>query len=173
MTVNNISVLKVFLIVFSLTFADAYECHSQGAWNMLYYPLDSLDGSFKAKEIRIDLKKSVLDVYDSKTNIRRHFNNNDSAYVGTGKRSKLLIERWKIYADHGALSDQYLEFIDTSSEKKHIIREVYLKSVNKKFLILEGNFYCISKGKEELVYTRKVFRIPKKSVKGFLTKITN
>lgn len=173
MVVNNISVVKTLLIALTLTFTTFQECYSQGAWNMQYYPLDSLNNAFEGKEIRLDLKKSDLDVYDSKVNIRRHFNTNDSAYVIIDNRSKLFVERWKIYVDHGVLSDQYLECTDTSSKKRLVIREIYLKSVNDKSLTLEGNFYILSKDKEELSNNRKVFQIPRSLVKGFLTRIND
>lgn len=173
MVVNNIRVVKTLLIALTLTFTAFQECYSQGAWNMQYYPLDSLNDAFEGKEIRVDLKKSDLDVYDSEVNIRRHFNTNDSAYVTIDNKSKLLIERWKIYVDHGVLSDQYLECTDMSSKKRHVIREIYLKSVNDKFLTLEGNFYIVSKGNLELSNNRKVFQIPKNLVKGFLTRIND
>lgn len=167
---SNMIIKKILLLAFSFISLVFQECYSQGTWDMLYYPLDSLNDSFLEKEIRIDLKKTELDVYKDKTNIRRHFNTSDSAYVIIDKKKVLLKERWRIYTDHGVLGDQYLECI-VSGRKKHALREIYLKSVDDNFLILEGNFYKISADGKFLLGKRKVFQVSKNVIKGFLTKI--
>ncbi len=105
--------MQLNLTIIALIIFNSLHVFSQGAWNLKYFPTDSLDNSFIGKEIRIDLKSSStdtllyskIDAFD----IRWLLYRKDTVSIMIEDYPIDFIEEWRIYPDHGVLREQFLE----------------------------------------------------------------
>lgn len=150
-------ILSVFLSSKPLDF--------QGAWNISYISPDSLNANYIGKELRIDCKRNSADTLSGSVkplSIRKLLSRQDTVkLVLLNNDSATLVERWRIYPDHGVVSEQYLQRIDPG--KGDIwIKEIYLRSITRNYLSVEVFIYSDrSQEKQEIL-------IPKALVKGVL-----
>lgn len=152
----------VWCLILILGYCQSY---GQGAWNIEYLPLDSINKTHIGKEIRIDFRNNVGDSIKGKVaalSVRKLLSTTDTANLTLiNNEAAVFAERWKIYPDHGAVSDQILQRIDTKGEDSWI-KEMYLRSITRNFLSVEVYIYTDrSQGKQEIL-------IPKAMVKGVL-----
>jgi hypothetical protein len=148
---------------------------SQGAWNIKYMSLDSLNTSFIDKEIRIDFKRSNADSLNGEVNvldIRRLLSVRDTVDLKINDKSQRFVEQWKFYVDHGDLSEQFLETANKSEKERIQIKEMFLKSINDSSLILEVVMYgSFGENKEQRKKQRLI--VNKSVIKGLLVNISD
>jgi hypothetical protein len=157
---------KLIYISIILTFCST-GVFSQGAWNINYIPMDSLNNSFLGKEIRIDFKSSGKDVVLGKKddfNVRRLLSKQDTVILDINGQEIKFIEQWRIYVDHGVLREQFLESLDGSSRNKIQIIEIFLESINDSSLTLEVKIYNL---KNEFKANQKI-TVNRTDIKGVL-----
>lgn len=95
--------LIAILILVSL----AFTASSQGNWNIGYIPIDSLQPSDTGRQVKIDFKHPGINTPPRQ--IRHFVEPKDTGQITLEGNSIDLIERRKIYVDHGSYKDQYLE----------------------------------------------------------------
>jgi hypothetical protein len=138
---------------------------AQGSWNLRYLPIDSLNHSFLNREIRIDFKASDQDDKAEKS-IRRLLVKKDTVSLELDHERKQFIESWKIYVDHGVLSDQTLRGIPKDGERSEIVKEIFIRAMDESTLTLEMFLYE-SNTPKNLAQKRTVV-VKRSLVKGIL-----
>lgn len=149
---------------------------SQGAWNLKYVPVDSVNNSFINKKIRLDFKKTKDDTINGKVSvfdIRRLLSRQDTVSLNIKGQLYNFIENWKIYDDHGVLSEQTLVSINQKKEndKTLVIKEIFIVSIDDTILTLKINIYPDSnckKTKEDKRGEELEIVISKSILKGIL-----
>jgi hypothetical protein len=127
----------------------------QGAWNLKYLSLDSLNESFIGKELRIDFKSKVK--HKSKQtdrNIRKIFSKRDTVTLNLSNQAIRFVENWKIYADHGVVSDQTLQSVGGSDSEQLVIKEMFVRAVLKSSITVE--VYTYRPGSKELLSVQEI-----------------
>lgn len=114
---------------------------AQGAWDIEYLPTDSINDSFVGKEVRIDFKSKPSERIKRKTNLRKLLSHRDTVDLMIDGKSRIFLEKWKIYVDHGVLADQTLESLD---EDKLVIREVFIRAINKGYITVQMDCYRLN-----------------------------
>lgn len=143
---------------------------SQGGWNMIYTPINSINNSFINKEVRLDFRGSSNDTLKGKVNvfdIRNLLSKQDTISLNIKGHSFRFIEHWKIYVDHGVLSEQSLFSI---RKNKQIIKEIFIESINKSTLTLKIKIYTKEKCKNNISLEELNIVVNKSIIKGVLTK---
>lgn len=160
--------MKIFISIFfflnSILFVNA-----QGAWDINYISIDSLNNNLIGNEIRLDFKSSNSDTINgsiSLLKIRKLLFKRDTVILEVDGKKKEYIENWKFYVDHGLLRDQTLKV----KNKSQIIKEQFIKSINDSTIVVKMNFYkpeqC--KSKKMMLSSSKLVTIDKQLVKGVL-----
>lgn len=128
---------------------------AQGSWDLKYFPLDSLNDSFIGKELRIDFKSGITaesEFFDS--NVRTIFLRRDTVALRLFDQVIRFVENWKIYADHGALSDQTLRSVGGSEHEQIIIKEIFARAIDGYLLTVD--VYIYRPGSNERVGAREI-----------------
>lgn len=164
---------SITIIVFS-----CLSSFAQGAWDLKYLPIDSLNSSFTNKDIRIDFKTSVTDILLKKVDIfdvRYLLTMKDTVKIKIKNDDIIFIENWILYPDEGVLKEQSLISINKYWGKKLVIKEMILLSVNDSKITLNVHLYNTRKippDKEHIMNSRmEKIIIDKSTVKGFLIKL--
>ena len=143
------------------------QSYSQGAWNIKYVPTGSVDSTFIGKEIRLDFKKNSTDTVTGPVqalSIRKLLSATDTVKLEIGKDSLSFVEVWKIYPDHGVVSEQFLQCLETGQSEVWV-KEFYIKSISRLYFTLEAVIYRASSQEKRQVW------IPKAKVKGVLISV--
>jgi hypothetical protein len=153
--------LVIFIIFFSL------KGFSQGAWNLKYVILDSLNTSHLGQEIRIDFKANSIDTISHKVtilSIRALLRYQDTIIINLNGKKLKFVESWKLYVDHGAIQEQSLVSID----KKYVLKDMILFLYDQKYIKVKVKVYTFSSKKiiDEIEMT-----LEKEKIKGLLFKI--
>lgn len=147
---------------FSIVFA-------QGAWNMKYVSIESLNIKFIGKEVRLDFKSSEYDTLAKDFNIRYILSKRDMVSFEIDGQNIEFKEDWKLYVDHGVLKDQTLQ----GKNRLQVIREQFIESINDSTIVVKMNFYkpenC--KSQKMILSDSKLVTIDKKIIKGVLFSI--
>lgn len=114
---------------------------AQGSWNMTYLPIDSVSDSLIDKEIRVDFRTSLKGKEKWTENIRKIFSTRDTVILAVEGQSVRFVENWKIHVDHGVLSDQTLQSINGNDNPPLVIKEMFIRAMNKSTLTLEIHIY--------------------------------
>lgn len=157
---------KKFVLSFVI-FVYCISTYSQGAWDINYVPINSLNTTFIGKEIRIDFKASNIDSVSGVVKllaIRKLLSTKDTVSLSIDSKLIKFVERWKIYVDHGVLADQYLESVEDSM----YIRRMFLESINEDSLVLQA-MVCLPDSKSEM---KEKILISKSVIKGLLFSIS-
>lgn len=97
---------------------------SQGVWDIAYIPVDSMPRMKAGTTVRIDFKSPV---HTKRVNsIRSLLQYRDTISIQLDGQRMVFQEHWKLYADHGVLTDQFLT--NVNHPNKIIIRQVTLRS---------------------------------------------
>ncbi len=158
---NKYSIFCLFLLLHSV------QVYSQGAWNIKYVPVSSIDKSLIGKDVRIDFKASNSDTISRAVNaltIRRLLSHNDTVNLKIDSTNITFLETWEIYVDQGSLKDQIL--MSTDGEKT-VIKEICLIYIDDLFLIFEISIYQSGQGNSQLPHKQKI-TIDKSIIKGLL-----
>lgn len=147
---------------------------SQGAWNIKYVSIDSLDSASIGKELRIDFKSFISDTL--KAPVKNGFEvrkllgaKRDTITLDLDGQFMQFVENWKLYVDQGSISDQILEEVENTAKQKVFIREMYLVSMDERTLTLEVIVHkSLGEKKEQ---NKKTIIINKSIVKGVLLEI--
>ena len=137
---------------------------AQGAWNIHYLPTRSIDSTFIGKEVRLDFKRNNSDTIAGPVkslDIRGLLSTKDTVKLEIGKDSMRFVETWKIYVDHGVVSEQFLQCLE-EGQSEVWIKELYLKSVTRLFFTFDAVIF-----RERSQEKRQIW-IPKSKVKGVL-----
>jgi hypothetical protein len=140
------------------------QSYSQGAWNIKYVPTSAVDSTFIGKEIRLDFKRNNTDTITGPVKslpVRKLLSTTDTVKLEIGKDSMSFVEVWKIYPDHGVVSEQYLQCLE-AGQSEVWIKEFYIKSISRLYFTLEAVIYRASSQEKRQVW------IPKARVKGVL-----
>ena len=137
---------------------------AQGAWNINYIPTRSIDSTYIGKEVRLDFKRNSSDTISGivkSLDIRGLLSTKDTIKLEIGKDSMRFVEVWKIYVDHGVVSEQFLQCLE-EGQSEVWIKELYLKSVTRLFFTFDAVIF-----RERSQEKRQIW-IPKAKVKGVL-----
>jgi hypothetical protein len=139
---------------------------AQGSWNIKYLPIDSLNGSYVGKEIRIDFKSFSTDTLNESPEWmeRKLLSKEDTIKLIANGMCKSYKESWKLYPDHGVLSDQSLVCLDKHEWVQ--IREIYLVSISDNSIAIDFLAYD-SKGLKK----KQKSVLCKCDIKGILIKL--
>ncbi len=138
----------------------------QGAWNLKYLPLDSLNGSFIGRELRIDFKsKATRKAKYPERNIRKIFSKRDTVTLNLSDQAIQFVENWKIYVDHAVLSDQTLQSLGVSDGEQLVIREMFVRAVSKSSITVE--VYTYRPGSNERLSVQQI-NVDKSLIAGVL-----
>src|SRR5262245_29122634 len=133
-------ILKTIIILCCFVSLIHTRSHAQGAWNIKYVPTSSVDSTFIGKEIRFDFKKDVADSIqrDGKPiSGRNMLSKEDTVKLVIGDDTTRFVEEWKIYADHGVISEQLLQCIEPGQDEVWI-KEFYIKSMSRLYFTVEA-----------------------------------
>jgi hypothetical protein len=152
---------------------------SQGAWDLKYISIDSLNSSFINKEVRLDFKTSKDKPINGKVSvfdIRKLLSKQDTVNLDIKGRLYKFIENWKTYVDHGVLTEQTLVSVNQEQEndKKLVIREMFVVSIDNSTLTLKISIYPASsckKTKEDKKSEELEIVISKSILKGVLLRV--
>ena len=172
---KNLVKMKVVFMFFVIS----TSLFAQGAWNMKYVAIDSVNSSFINKEIRLDFKSSKDDTINGKVSvfdIRKLLSKQDTVNLDIKGRLYKFIENWKTYVDHGILKEQILVSANQKQEndEKLMIKEMFVVSIDDSTLTLKISIYPASscKKKKEDKKSEEVDIIISKSIlKGVLLRI--
>src|SRR5687767_6711279 len=120
-----------------LSYANSF---AQGVWNINYVPTSSVDSTFIGKEIRLDFKRNNTDTIAGTVKslpIRKLLSTTDTIKLEIGKDSMSFVEVWKIYPDHGVVSEQFLQCLE-AGQSEVWIKEFYIKSISRLYFTLEA-----------------------------------
>lgn len=132
---------SIIIMVFGLILFNP-DGFGQGAWDMEYLPLDSLNDSFIGRELRIDFKSGeTIKTRPNGRNVRSFFAKCDTVTLKLSGQSLRFVETWKIYVDHGTLADQTLRSVDGNKGEQLIIIEMIVRAISKSFLTVEAYTY--------------------------------
>ena len=149
----------------------SYVAFAQGAWDIMYYPADSLSPSLIGKNIRLDFKSSPSDAINKKRplNVRQLLSSRDTVVLTIDNRKVKFIESWTLYVDHGVVRDQTLRSSKLEFEKEMLIKEMYLKAIDESTVTLEMYFYyCDS---PQVLQSKQDVVIEKSTIKGILVEL--
>lgn len=144
-----------------LAIAFLFSCHygaAQGAWNMKYLPLDSVNQSYLWKDVRLDFKRHPREKFHWTGNIREALSKHDTIVLKVGGRPMRFFENWKIYVDHGVLSEQTLQRVTKNKSEDLIIKEMVIRAVDKASITVELYIYGPgdgTKSKTQLITLKK------------------
>lgn len=146
---------------------------SQGSCDVKYISLDSLNTSFIGKQIRIDFKSSEFDTLQGEVNvldIRKMLSSRDTVNLEIGNKSIRFTEKWKVYVDHLALSEQCLESVGKHEKQKIRIKEMFLESLNDSSVVLRILF-SDSPNQNKKQNKKEKMVIKKSAIKGILVNV--
>src|SRR5262245_34731946 len=132
-------ILKASILCACAIFSHAIS-HAQGAWNINYLPVKSIDSTFIGKEVRLDFRRNSSDTLTGPIKpfeARKLLSTSDTVKLEIGKDSMRFVETWKIYVDHGVVSEQFLQCIE-EGQSEVWIKELYLKSVTRLFFTFDA-----------------------------------
>ena len=166
----------VFIILFINT-----SLFSQGAWDMKYVSIDSVNSSFIDKEVRLDFKASKNDIVNGKVSvfdIRKLLLKKDTVDLEIKGRFYKFIENWKIYVDHGVLKEQTLVSVnqeqEQENERKFVITEMFIVSIDNDTLTLKITIYLASSCEKTVKYKKSEeldIVLNKSILKGILLRV--
>ena len=134
--------MKTVILILLGSFFFFSNALGQGAWNLKYLPVDSLNDSFNGKELRIDFKsKTAHKSKHPEKNIRKIFSKNDTVTLNLSNEAIQFVENWKVYVDHGVLSDQTLQSVGGSNNEKLVIGEMFVRAITKSSISVEVYTY--------------------------------
>ncbi len=140
--------------------------YSQGAWDIEYSPIQSVNDSLIGKEIRLDFRTNLADTIKGNVSVLSIRNllskKGDIVWLNIAEKSIQFIEDWKIHVDYGTIKDQTLISLD----KKIIINEMFLKRINDTSIIIEANVMTNRKSPQS--NHNEVIKIDKSLIKGIL-----
>src|SRR6185295_8853601 len=128
-----IGVVQIEVMVIILLMIVTTSVYSQSAWDIEYVSTDSLLSALIGQEMRLDFKASVTDTLqgdEDALSTRYLLFREDTICLILGGQSEKFKERWIIYPDWGIIKDQTLEKIDSITDGRVYIREMYLVSIN-------------------------------------------
>lgn len=138
----------------------------QGAWDIEYGEIQSLDRTWVGKEIRVDFKSAILDTFSENSYIRNLLQKRDTASIELDGEWRLFSEDWRIYPDHGILREQQLAEIGT----KNYIKKMTLISLSDTVITIEVDFHSVYRSlfaEKELV-SKQTLIIERDKIKGIL-----
>ncbi|UZR99283.1 hypothetical protein [Chondrinema litorale] len=156
--------LKAKVILFLLfTYGVAF---SQGGWDIVYIPIDSIDSTYLLKEIRIDFKSNENDtVYNYHGPIVLLISGRDTINLNIDGEAISFIEEWKIYDDEALLREQYLISTHPDDQQKYIeIKEMELKQIKADYIFVTAKIHEGNREKSTKI------KIQKDLIKGILIK---
>lgn len=114
--------MRHFLIIL-ITWFSGITCYSQGAWNIGYVEIDSLDTRYLNTPIKLDFKHHWRKIKKpEQRSIRHYVTPEDTAYLLINNEKVTAIERRVIYVDHGSFNEQFLKI---ENHDKNVSRGIY------------------------------------------------
>lgn len=103
------------------------SCYAQGAWDIGYLKVESINRNHIGKTVRIDFKSTnAWTSSDGERGIRSYIGTKDTGTITIDTTLLRIAERRKIYVDHGGYNDQFLECINCKHESVLIYDAVIL-----------------------------------------------
>lgn len=155
------SIILIFLSAF---------CNAQGSWNIGYLKVDSINKNHIGKIVRIDFKSTNPWISpDGQRGIRSYVGIRDTGTVTIDTTLFILVERRKIYVDHGGYSDQYLECINCKQESLFIYN-AKIVDINEQSIQFQLDLE-IKKSEQTLKKETKTIRIDRNKLDGVMYKL--
>jgi hypothetical protein len=146
----------------------------QGSWNIGYIEVASIATSHIGETVKIDFKHSNADKKRTAMGVRSYITPQDSAIISLDSREFKVIEKRKIYVDHGSFNDQYLEIVD---QDNLLVKRIYdtklieIAGDRLKFLVSIDSYDKYSNGHDGKINSEvKEFWINKRDLDGLMIK---
>ena len=114
--------MKITLIALSILLISS-KSFPQGSWDIGYIKIDSVQTSDIGRMVKLDFRHHWPDNHIPNSRwIRTFVTPEDTARLKTCDVETIIVERRKIYVDHGSFYDQYLEL---ESENENLSKRIY------------------------------------------------
>ena len=172
--VINQTQMKNVLLTLIITFVEFTAC-AQGSWDIGYIEVDSIRISDVGRAVKLDFKHIWAEQGEPRSkSIRKYVTPEDTNQIIVDGNKVNLIEKRKIYVDHGSFNDQYLEL---ESEDPNVSVRIYssvLQGIEKdklKFSVVIETFEVKKEklGKKVKTETFEIW-VDKKDLDGLMVK---
>ena len=132
--------LYKLLLAIALFFL-SHTAPAQGAWNLKYVPIDSVNASLVWKDVRIDFKGRAREKFHGTGDVRQALSRHDTVVLKIHGKAVRFFEDWRVYVDQGVLSEQTLRRVTKDKAEELVIREVFIRAVEKSSITVELYLY--------------------------------
>lgn len=145
-------------------------CNAQGSWDIGYIQVDSLSQNHIGLSVRLDFKsKYIPGNAKVERDVRSYVGVKDTVTLNVNNSIILFVERRKIYVDHGAYDDQYLESINNKKEH-YFIYDARILELDLNTILVELDIESRSVDKAA-VRTKNVVRIERDKLDGVMFRL--
>lgn len=139
------------IFILSIFLGCVFAASSQGSWDIGYIEIDSITTKDITRLVKIDFRHNHTGEMHGKNRSVRHFvDTRDTGQVVIEKDTVDLIERRKIYTDHGSYGDQYLECPDYASNQLLRAYETEIMDVKEDAILFRLYFEIYHKRKGKI-----------------------
>ncbi len=172
----------LFLLIIIGFFNIPYFLRAQGGADIVYISIDSLEKNFIGKEIRIDFRASINDTIQGKVGgikLSLLCKKRNKVDLKIGEKIIPFYEHWRLYDDDAVLRKQSLVSADKDQNQKIEIKEMFLKNITKKQIIVETFLYLVESNKIESEVREGEFlrkekmTLDRSIIKGILVRYTD
>jgi hypothetical protein len=147
----------------------------QGSWNIGYIEVDSIATSHIGESVKIDFKHSNAEKKRTAKGVRSYITPQDTAIISFDSGELKVIEKRKLYVDHGSFNDQYLEIVDKDNllvKRIYDTKLIEIAGDRLKFLVSIDSYNKYSNGNDGKINSElKEFWINRRDIDGLMTKI--
>ena len=155
------SIIIIFLTVY---------CNAQGSWDIGYLHVDSINEHHIGHVVRIDFKSNdPWNKSNGPRGIRSYVGMKDTGVVSIDTSEYILVERRKIYVDHGSYGDQYLECISCNQEPVFIF-DAKILDVDPAYIRFQIDME-IRRGDNQIKQEIRIVRIERKKLDGVMFRL--
>ncbi len=145
-------------------------CYAQGAWDIGYLKVDSINRSHIGKSVRIDFKSTNAWIgSDGERDVRSYVGTKDTGTITIDTTLLILAERRKIYVDHGGYSDQFLECI-SCKHRSVVIYDAMILDLDDQGVTFQLNIET-KRTYQAVVNETRTVRIDKSKLDGVMYKL--
>ena len=113
--------MKCFTLILLISYTTSVAC-GQGSWDIGYIEVDSISSELAGLSVKIDFRHSNGKSKSTLKAVRSYVALQDSGVLSIDGHELEVIEKRKVYVDHGSFDDQYLQVVDQDS---FVLRKIY------------------------------------------------
>jgi len=145
---------------------------AQGSWNIGYVPVDSIDKAHVGHSFKIDFKTPDIETKSPAVRtIRSYVGFRDTGYIFMDTTLVKVLERRKIYVDHGSYNEQYLECPNYSKGFTLRIYDAEILEIDNHSILFRLETELNKNGSGKADKSSKVVRIEKAKLDGVMYKL--